>query len=105
MKYINSITNEIYVGDKQKGDIPVPVELENEAFLKVEQGVVVVDVDAQNLAVQDQINKDAREFLQNSDWMVLRHQDQLDLGIQTSLSVSEFEQLLLDRQDKRDLVI
>jgi len=37
--------------------------------------------------------------------MVIRHRDQLALGIPTSLTEEEFRQLLLDRQAARDQVI
>lgn len=47
------------------------------------------------------INNEARIFLQSTDWKVLRHRDQLDLRIQTSLTNEEFQNLLLQRQKAR----
>lgn len=54
---------------------------------------------------QERINQNARDFLNETDWMVIRHRDQLALGIPTSLTEEEFQQLLLDRQAARDQVI
>jgi len=54
---------------------------------------------------QEIINQNARDFLNETDWMVIRHRDQLALGIPTSLTEEEFQQLLLDRQAARDQVI
>lgn len=46
----------------------------------------------------------ARQFLSESDWKVMRHRDQIDAGVPTSLTVEEFTQLLADRQAARDLI-
>jgi len=54
---------------------------------------------------QERINQEAERFLNETDWMVIRHRDQLALGIPTSLTEAEFRQLLLDRQAARDQVI
>jgi len=54
---------------------------------------------------QEIINQNARDFLNQTDWLVIRHRDQLALGIPTSLTEEEFRQLLLDRQAARDKVI
>jgi len=54
---------------------------------------------------QERINQEAERFLNETDWMVIRHRDQLALGIPTSLTEEEFQQLLLDRQAARDQVI
>ena len=54
---------------------------------------------------QERINQEARDFLNQTDWLVIRHRDQLALGIPTSLTEEEFRQLLLDRQAARDKVI
>ena len=54
---------------------------------------------------QERINQEAERFLNETDWLVIRHRDQLALGIPTSLTEEEFRQLLLDRQAARDQVI
>ena len=68
---------------------------------------VFADEHQEELARQEQerINQNARDFLNETDWMVIRHRDQLALGIPTSLTEEEFQQLLLDRQAARDQVI
>ena len=40
-------------------------------------------------------------YLIETDWMVTRHRDQLELGIETSLTEAEYHQLLSDRQAAR----
>src|SRR5574344_998136 len=46
-------------------------------------------------------NEDSKE----SDWKVIRHRDQLALGIETSLSEEEYLALLQERQNARERVI
>lgn len=47
----------------------------------------------------------ALNFLNDTDWKVTRHRDQIAQGIQTSLTDDEYQQLLVDRQTARDSVI
>lgn len=54
---------------------------------------------------QEETNRESLSFLSGSDWKVLRHQDQLLLGIATSLTQDEFMQLLQDRQTARDAIV
>ena len=54
---------------------------------------------------QEQINHEARQFLADTDWKVIRHRDQLAQGITTSLTTEEFQQLLAQRQTRRDEVV
>lgn len=66
-----------------------------------------------NSAIQElrsiqQIEKDnntALNFLNDTDWMVTRHRDQLAMGIETSLNEEEYNNLLQQRQEARDKVI
>lgn len=51
------------------------------------------------------INLEARKFLNDTDWKVIRHRDQVNLGITTSLSNDEFLELLNQRQEARDKVV
>ncbi len=46
----------------------------------------------------------ARNFLQVTDWLVIRHRDQIDADITTSMSSEDFTSLLLLRQTARDRV-
>ena len=40
--------------------------------------------------------------LDNTDWKMIRHRDQIDLSIETSLSVEEYTELLNKRQTWRE---
>ena len=50
-------------------------------------------------------SEEALKFLSETDWMVIRHRDQLDLGQSTSLTDQEYQQLLSERQSARNQVI
>lgn len=55
--------------------------------------------------LQDKINQEAEKFLLESDWKVMRHRDQQDMGLATSLTGEEFQQLLQERQMAREAII
>lgn len=62
----------------------------------------IIDISAQ---IQAQKNSaDARKFLADTDWKILRHQDQQALGIATSLTAQEFFDLLQERQAAREAI-
>lgn len=46
----------------------------------------------------------ALRLLKETDWKVIRHRDQVDAGLPTSMSAEEFTQLLNDRQAARDSI-
>ena len=50
-------------------------------------------------------NNTALNFLNDTDWMVVRHRDQIDMGIETSLTEDDYSKLLKQRQEARDKVI
>ena len=54
---------------------------------------------------QEKIDQEAKKFLNETDWKVIRHRDQLDLGIETSLTNNEFIELLRQRQEARNRVM
>lgn len=58
-------------------------------------------------AVADILNKNktARNYLTNTDWLVIRHRDQLDLNLKTSLNNNQYIDLLNKRQEARKQVI
>lgn len=58
----------------------------------------------QAAAQAQQTVAEARQLLADSDWKVMRHRDQIDAGVATSLTVEQFTQLLTDRQAARDLI-
>lgn len=47
----------------------------------------------------------ARKELNDSDYKVIRHRDQLDSGIDTTLTSEEYDALLIERQALRDSVV
>jgi len=47
---------------------------------------------------------EAQEFLNNTDWKVIRHKEQEDLGIKTSLTSQEYLELIKLRQVKREVL-
>jgi len=56
------------------------------------------------LNYQNIVNGKARKYLNDTDWKVIRHRDQLAAGATTSLTDTEYQQLLSDRQTVRDSV-
>lgn len=45
--------------------------------------------------------EEAQEFLNNTDWKIIRHKEQQDLGIETSLTNDEYLDLITQRQERR----
>lgn len=54
---------------------------------------------------QEQLNKTSRQFLNDTDWKVLRHIGQKALGVTTSMTEAEYEALEEARQEARDSII
>lgn len=50
-------------------------------------------------------NRNARNYLTDTDWLVIRHRDQLDLNLETSLNNDQYIDLLNKRQEARKQVI
>ena len=74
-----------------------------EVELAGEYEVIIEDISAQ--LEQQVINEEAQKFLDESDWKVLRHRDQQELGLATSLSSHEFQELLRQRQMAREAIV
>jgi|688.fasta_scaffold763832_2 hypothetical protein len=72
-------------------------------ILPAEYTIEIEDITAQ--IEQENINAEAKKFLGDSDWKVIRHQDQKALGIATSLTDEEFMALLNERQLQRQRVV
>lgn len=47
---------------------------------------------------------EAEAFLKDSDWKVIRHKEQQDLGIETTLSQEEYLELITKRQQWRTIL-
>jgi len=54
---------------------------------------------------RDELNAEAEAFLKDTDWKVIRHIDEQNAGIETSLTQEEYEALFQERQQARDLVV
>lgn len=72
---------------------------------KLDNGAIIVDTEAEAIEEQKLRNRELRAYLGETDWLVIRHRDQLDAGIATSLSEAQFQELLTKRQDARDKVL
>jgi hypothetical protein len=47
---------------------------------------------------------DDHRFLGVTDWQIRRYQDQVELGVTTSLTPAEYQQMQLDRQAARERI-
>ena len=65
--------------------------------------VMIEDITAK--IAQEKINQECLKFLAETDWKIIRHKDQLDLGISTSLTAQEFQVLLEERQLARSRIV
>lgn len=68
-------------------------------------GYVVVIEDLTAKLEQEARNAEAQKFLADTDWKVLRHRDQQEMGLPTSLIAEEFQALLQQRQMARNAII
>lgn len=50
-------------------------------------------------------NHESKKYLNDTDWLVIRHRDQLDLKQQTSLTQEQYLDLLAKRQAAREKVV
>lgn len=53
---------------------------------------------------QEKQNAEALKFLADTDWQILRHRDQQELGLTTSLTAEGFQDLLRQRQMAREAI-
>lgn len=47
---------------------------------------------------------EAEQFLNETDWKIIRHKEQQDLGIETSLTENEYLNLIKERQNRRNIL-
>lgn len=87
-------TDNILLGDIQVQQKPH----ENAVFLN---GTWIIDVDSYFASLDFE---EAKETLNSTDWQILRHKEQVDLGIETTLSEEEYLQLITKRQEAREKV-
>ena len=48
--------------------------------------------------------EEGEEFLNSTDWKVIRHKEQQDLGIETTLTQEEYLELITQRQEWRNIL-
>lgn len=72
-------------------------------ILPAEYEIVIEDIT--DKLEQERINLESQQFLNSTDWKILRHRDQQDMGIATSLSGEEFQELLRQRQMARNSIV
>lgn len=68
-------------------------------------GKFIIDEAKLRILSAKKSNQELIQILAETDWKVLRHRDQLELGIETSLTNDEFIALLQERQESRNMVI
>lgn len=90
----------LFVENLMFNDIEVPERPHPDATF--ENGEWVINLDSY---FSETDSEDATKFLNNSDWKVIRHMDQLALGVETSLTTDEYLVLLQERQEARKKVI
>ena len=81
------------------GDVRVQKRPHKNAFLKDDEWII----DAYSLFVELD-KKEAEQFLNSTDWKIIRHKEQQDLGIETSLSQDEYLNLIKERQERRNIL-
>lgn len=81
------------------GDIQVPQRPHEKAIFI--DNSWVIDADSYFSEID---KKEAEEFLNNTDWKIIRHKEQQDLGIETTLSEEEYLSLIKNRQERRELL-
>jgi hypothetical protein len=87
-------------------DIKVPDDTDPTKFQIINDKLVTRDVQVQSFTkiIQPVALDDNFVFLNSTDFKVLKYRDQLDLGIETSLTADEYKQLLTQRQAARDAI-
>lgn len=81
------------------GDIQVSKKPHEKAELINKKWVLNADLLFEELG-----KKEAAEFLNVTDWKIIRHKEQQDLGIETSITQEEYLQLITKRQEARNLL-
>jgi hypothetical protein len=51
----------------------------------------------------DIVRSERNNLISSTDWLVLRHRDEIDKGVHTTLSTEQYQELLIYRQALRDL--
>lgn len=62
----------------------------------------VITVDAKRVEKEANLRAQRDKAISDSDWLVLRHRDELDIGLGTTLTEAEYNELLAYRQSLRE---
>jgi hypothetical protein len=89
--------------DEEGNELSPAVMEMQEVHIPGSYEVEVLDITSQ--LEQEQINAQAKQFLNDTDKLVIRHRDQKELSIPTKLSEEEFQALLVERQAARDRIV
>lgn len=81
------------------GDIQVPQRPHEKAQFVNGKWVFNADLYFSELDKQE-----AKDFLNSTDWKILRHKEQEELGLETSLTKEEYINLIQERQTRRDFL-
>jgi len=93
--------------------VPITAERYSELLDSLSSGQTIMVDDDGHLVTVDAVLTDAQRRasmrllrdsrLDETDWMIVRHRDEVDIGRATTLSVDQFTTLLAYRQALRDL--
>jgi hypothetical protein len=81
------------------GDIEVPQKPHENAVF--ENNEWIIDVDYYFTETE---SAESLEFLNSTDWQIIRHKEEQDLGLETSLSDEEYLELITKRNKMRGKV-
>ena len=87
------------LGDRNKSVIESDDSREENGIeeVHISKNYEVVKTDITSEEDQKSLNQEKRKFLKDTDWLVLRHRDQVDSGSPLSMTETEYLQLLDDR--------
>ena len=77
--------------------------IENQVITPADYQVIIIDL-THELEVESQ-TKEALKFLADTDWLCMRHANERDMGMTTTLSNDDYFELLEQRQEARDKVV
>lgn len=84
---------------KSLGDIEVPKRPHDNAIYVNNEWIIDADT-----YFYDLDKSEAAEFLKNTDWKIMRHKEQQELGVELSLTEEEYIELIIERQERRNLL-
>lgn len=81
------------------GDIQVPQRPHERSIFINNEWIINAD-----LYFSELDKSEAADFLKNTDWKIIRHKEEQDLGLKTSLSEEEYLELITKRQERRSFL-